>query len=51
MAWAYLVWFSLQPVTWVLSSIHPWHARDDTVAIGEWEIEERDGGLDCNVEC
>jgi hypothetical protein len=101
MAWAYLIWFSLQPVAWVLctrwlpmqikncngvltvttqhysltlpsdrpfvllkdasgrqlaelfvlSSIHPLHARDDTVGIGEWEIEERDGELDCNVEC
>ena len=29
----------------VLSSIHPLHARDDTVRIGEWEIEERDGEI------
>ena len=29
----------------VLSSIHPLHARDDTVRIGEWETEERDGEI------
>ena len=27
----------------VLSSIHSLHARDDTVGVDEWEVEERDG--------
>ncbi|MDT8305809.1 MAG: hypothetical protein RRC07_07730 [Anaerolineae bacterium] len=27
----------------VLSSVHPLHDRDDTVAAGAWEVEEREG--------
>ncbi|HEX6293469.1 MAG TPA: hypothetical protein VFZ66_30085 [Herpetosiphonaceae bacterium] len=33
----------------VLSSVHPLHDRDDTVAIGAWEIEATPGGAICTL--